>query len=347
MTGIPPGRAISVVVPAWNRAALLPETLDRILAQTRPAEEVIVVDDGSEDDTPAVLARYAARGVRTIRTTNAGDLAARNVGTAAARGPLVAFCDSDDLWHPGFLAAMEEMWRRAPRLVAAYGDFREMRDGVRDARTKFEGAPPGFWNGLTALGAEGMFAFDRPVVERLVRYQPFFPSALVADRAFLLSAGGWDECANGLVGRDFATALRIAEHAPLGILRRPLVDVRKHGTNDSRDVLAMNLGDAEVLDRVIRARPSLAPHARAFGDSAAARRRAALDTAFARGDFEAVRRIATMLPAGALPRLSRIKHAVAGLPPPVRIPLARVLKIVGTVRGWTRRVAPGVRSAPA
>ena len=329
-------RRITAVVPAWNRAALLPETLDRILAQTRAPDEVIVVDDGSEDDTPAVLAGYASRGVRAVRTANAGDLAARNVGLREATGDLVAFCDSDDLWDHGYLAAMEGLWEARPDLRATYGNFRIVREGHWSDATKFEDAPPGFWDGLAPL-CPGAFTFEQPVAARLVRFQPFFPAALVADRAFLLAAGGWDEGVSGLIGRDFATALRIAEHAPLGILWEPLVGIRKHGSNDSGDVLAMNLGDADVLDHVIRTRPPYAAHAVAFRSSAAARRRAALDTAFARGRFDDVRRIAALLPADGLSALVRVKHAVAGLPEPARALLARFVLAGGSLKGLLAR----------
>jgi len=325
-------RRITAVVPAWNRAALLPETLDRILGQERAPDEVIVVDDGSTDSTPDLLARYAARGVRAVRTANAGDLAARNVGLREASGTLVAFCDSDDLWHPGFLAAMEALWDTEPGLRAAYGNFRIVREGSWSEATKFDDAPAGFWEGMRPM-REGAMVFDRPMAERLVRFQPFFPSALVVDRDFLRGAGGWDEGVSGLVGRDFATALRIAEHAPLGILWTPLVGIRKHGSNDSGDVLAMNLGDAEVLDHVLRTRPPFAAHADAFRASAAERRRAALDTAFARGRFEEVRAIARLIPAGALPPLSRAKRAVAGLPEPARAVVARLVMAAGTLKG--------------
>jgi len=327
--------SVSVIVPTWNRADLLPETLECILAQDAPAGEVIVVDDGSGDATPALLARYASRGVRGIRIPNSGDLRARNVGLRAAQGDLVAFCDSDDLWEPGFLGAMGALWRAEPRTRAAYADFRIVRGGVREEGTKFAAAPAGFWDGLRPVG-EDMLVFDGPVAPRLVRYQPFFPSALVADRRFLLEAGGWDEGTSGLVGRDLATAMRIAEHAPLGILRRPMVGIRKHATNDSGDVLSMNLGDSAVLEHVLRTRPAMAPHAEAIRASVTARRRQAMDTAFARGRFDAVREIGRQLPPGALPFLGRLKHLTAGLPAPARSVLARALLLVGTMRARSR-----------
>ena len=312
-----PDRSVSVVVPTWNRADLLPETLECILAQDSPVAEVIVVDDGSDDATSVLLARYGGQGVRTIRIPNSGDLRARNVGLDAARGDLVAFCDSDDLWKPGFIGSMRALWEAEPRIRAAYSDFRIVRSGVWEAPTKFDTAPPGFWAGLRRVG-ETSFVFDQPFAERLVRYQPLFPSALMVDRRFLLDAGGWDEGTTGIIGRDFATALRIAEHAPLGILWRPLVGIRKHANNDSGDVLAMNLGDSQVLEHVLWTRPALAPHAAAIKASVADRRRQALDTAFARRQFDMVREIARLVPPDALPPLARVKYALSGLPGPTR-----------------------------
>ncbi len=93
-----------------------------MLAQTLLPDEIIVVDDGSDDDTELVLASYASR-VRRIHIRNSGDLVARNTGLKEARGRLVAFCDSDDLWRPDFLATMSAEWRLEPQLTACYADF--------------------------------------------------------------------------------------------------------------------------------------------------------------------------------------------------------------------------------
>ena len=317
--------AVSVIIPAYNRAALLPLTLDAVLAQTMPATEVIVVDDGSTDATAAVACDYAsssASPIRVITRTNSGELASRNAGLRAARGDLVAFCDSDDLWRPGYLAAMAALWQAVPGLHTAYCDFLTVRNDVLGADSKFDAAPPGFWDGLRPVAPAG-FVFDGGIAERLLRYQPLFPSAMVADRRFLLGLGGWDEAVERSLGSDFATTLLVAEHPPLGILRQPLVGIRKHDSNFSGDVQAMNLGDAFVLDSVLARRPSLAALAPAIRASAAQRRADALDTAFARGDFAAVRQIAGMLPT--LSAKARLKHLIAGLPAPLRGTVAALL----------------------
>ena len=97
---------LSVVIPNYNRATLIGETLDNVLAQTRPPDEVIVVDDGSTDNSVAIIERYGKR-VTLIRQANAGPGAARNRGLAAARGELIQFMDSDDLWSLNKLEAQE------------------------------------------------------------------------------------------------------------------------------------------------------------------------------------------------------------------------------------------------
>jgi len=87
---------ISVVIPTYNRSALVVEAVESALHQSIPPNEIIVVDDGSTDDTERVLARYDR--VRYVRQANAGQSSARNHGIRIARGEFVAFLDSDDLW---------------------------------------------------------------------------------------------------------------------------------------------------------------------------------------------------------------------------------------------------------
>ena len=329
---------IGVVIPTYNRANLLAETLDAILAQTVAPDRVVVVDDGSTDHTPDVLARYAARaGVQSVRVPNGGDLAARNVGTGLCDTDLVAYCDSDDLWTPEHLARMAAFWQACPELRVAYADFRIVRDGVWQKSRKFDDAPGGFWDGLEPLDAPaGAGIFRAPIVARLIGFQPFFPSAMVVRRADFLAAGGWDEVPGRIVIGDFATALRMAECVPFGVLRQPSVGIRKHGHNLSGDVQRMTLGESLVLEHVLRTRPSLAPCAAAIRSSIIHRRLAALDTAFARHDYAGVRDILALIPPAGRSRAAVLKAAVANLPPPLRGPTANLLLAAGSFRSRMR-----------
>jgi hypothetical protein len=161
------------------------------------------------------------------------------------------------------------------------------------------------------------------IVERLLAFQPLFPSCMVAGREFLLSLGGWDESVGRTLGSDFATALLMAEHPPLGIIRQPLVGIRKHEGNFSNDVQAMNLGDAFVLECVLANRPSVAAIAPAIRASIRRRRQDAFDAAFARRDFAGVRQIAEKL--GGLSRKARLKRLIARLPDTVRGVITSIL----------------------
>jgi glycosyltransferase involved in cell wall biosynthesis len=303
------GFAVSVVVPAYNRAGLLPATLDAILRQTLPPREVIVVDDGSKDDTMAVLAGYAPA-VRAIRIDNSGDLVARNIGLREAASEFVAFCDSDDVWRPEFLEGMRALFEAEPAAKFAFSDFVILRDGAWEEDPKFATATSGFWVGLRRVGPQ-LAVFDQSILSRLLDFQPFFPSCLVARRDFFLEVGGWDEGASRLVGCDFATALRLCEHTPFGVVERPLVGIRKHGSNISGDSMAMALGDSKVLEHVLATRPWLAPLAPSIRANIGHRRRIALELAFDRRDFAQVRAIYQMLPPEQ--RRARIvtKHLIA------------------------------------
>src|ERR1700712_4070136 len=101
------GPTVSVVMTFWNRAHYLPEAVEGVLAQALPAgatSELLMVDDGSDDGSLEVAQRYIPP-ARIVRQENQGSGGAANRGVAEARGEWVAFCDSDDVWLPGKLAA--------------------------------------------------------------------------------------------------------------------------------------------------------------------------------------------------------------------------------------------------
>lgn len=119
---------VSVIIPAYEAAAYLPAALDSVFAQTRPPDEVIVVDDGSTDGTEGVVrAHPRAADIRYLRQENAGAAAARNAGLREARGEWLAFLDADDTWLPHRLEAGLEVVARRPDLRWCAGAFVERR----------------------------------------------------------------------------------------------------------------------------------------------------------------------------------------------------------------------------
>jgi glycosyltransferase involved in cell wall biosynthesis len=112
---------VSVITATYNYGRFLAGALDSVLRQTFQDFEVVVVDDGSTDDTPAVVRRYLADPrVSYQRTDHVGQPAAKNAGIRLARAPLLAFLDADDLWLPGKLERQVALFRRRPRLGVAY-----------------------------------------------------------------------------------------------------------------------------------------------------------------------------------------------------------------------------------
>ncbi|MEK6798177.1 MAG: glycosyltransferase family 2 protein [Planctomycetota bacterium] len=117
---------VSIVVPTYNRAGLLPRALDSIVRQTIDCWEIIVVDDGSSDETPNAVSPYAkslGKRFTCLRQDNQGASSARNRGIDAARGDYVAFLDSDDEFLPDKLQRQLELFRKEPSLGFVYSDF--------------------------------------------------------------------------------------------------------------------------------------------------------------------------------------------------------------------------------
>src|SRR5437763_10476780 len=117
---------VSVVIPSWNRAGLLPDALDSVFAQEYSPLQVIVIDDGSTDDTMALAARYPS--VDFFYQEHQGSAAARNTGVDRARGQYVAFLDSDDVWLPGKLHTELEVFRKQQGAGAVISDSERWLD---------------------------------------------------------------------------------------------------------------------------------------------------------------------------------------------------------------------------
>jgi glycosyltransferase involved in cell wall biosynthesis len=167
---------VSVVVPTFNREAVIGETLSAILSQTLPPREVIVVDDGSTDSTEAFTRRFP---VRYVRQPNAGQNAARSHGAGVATGDWIGFCDDDDVWRPTFLATMAERLPRDGRY--GFADFVFIENGIWGTRGKFADAPSGFFDSA-----------DRPLYSKLLDWVPMLPSSSIIRMGYFHAVGGFD-----------------------------------------------------------------------------------------------------------------------------------------------------------
>ena len=137
---------ISVILPTYNRAGFLERAMGSVLAQRCPCGELIVVDDGSSDETPALVARLATTSpiaVRSLYQENRGAAAARNTGIGAARGDLLAFLDSDDWWLPKKLELQAAALLANPGKLIAHTREIWFRHGQRVNQKKKHDPPDG------------------------------------------------------------------------------------------------------------------------------------------------------------------------------------------------------------
>lgn len=233
---------VSVIVPAYNTAPFVAETLHSVFAQTYPAYEVIVINDGSPD-TPALevaLAPFRDR-IRYIVQTNRGLSAARNAGLAVAAGELVALLDSDDVWEPEYLEHQLKVMREGDFDVV-YPNATNFGDPMRAGR-KFMDAHPS----------------SGPVtIESLVTQQCNVMVSVLARRDVLVAAGLFDESLRS--SEDFDMWLRvIAGGWRIGYHRRSLVGSRLRRGSLSADGISMCQHIVRVLDKAARELPLSEP----------------------------------------------------------------------------------------
>lgn len=164
---------VSVIVPLYNTRAYIDQAIDSILAQTRPADEVVVVDDGSTDGGPDLLARYGSA-VRVIRQAHAGGPTTLNRGIAETTGEAIAFLDGDDLWAKRKLEQQVPALLAAPEIDGVFGFVQQFGDAGEAEKRNIPSEPQ---RGVSRIGLLiRRSAFDRfgPFDETL-QIAEFFP----------------------------------------------------------------------------------------------------------------------------------------------------------------------------
>ncbi len=214
---------VAVVIPTYNRSDVLPEAVESVLGQSCPADEIVVVDDGSSDDTAAVMAPYVRGGVRYVRRPNGGNYAARNTGVALTRASLVAFLDDDDVWHPDKLERFVAFMGRQPAVSAVFSDV-EKFDGTTRVASFARGAPVfGRWLGPRRWAGD-VLPTRRRMYLSLLQEIPILPSALMVRRAAFERTGGFDESWRSF--GDWEFCLRFARTERFGYIDAPLTILR-------------------------------------------------------------------------------------------------------------------------
>lgn len=212
---------VSVVIPTYNSGPLVVEAVESVLRQTLPAAQVIVVDDGSTDDTVQRLEPYRGR-IDFVQQPNARVAAARNTGLERATGELIAFLDADDVWHPRKLERQLAALRKQPQIGLLATELTDW---------------PGEFVAL-ADGGDGR-ATIVPLTTMLV-FNPLATSSIVVRRALLEQVGRFD---TELFGpEDYDLWLRCAQQSPVAILQQPLTGYRDSSGSLSKQADSMRRG---------------------------------------------------------------------------------------------------------
>ena len=240
-----PAPVVSVVTPTYNAAETIAETIASVAAQSWREFEMIVVDDGSTDDTPRVLARLARQHpwISWWVQDNAGPAAARNAAVAMARGEFIAFLDADDLWEPNKLALQIAAFERNPDAVFVYADQRDFWPDHDRRDTLFQQKQPARGNVLRPLFERGNFILTSTAVVR---------------KSALLAANGFDP--GRRINEDVDLWFRMAEQYQFDYV--PQVLVRRRILSNSlmhSNTIHVWRSDLELIDRWVQRRPDLFP----------------------------------------------------------------------------------------
>ncbi len=251
-TDSPAGPACSVVIAAYNAAQSIGATIGSVLAQTSQDFEVIVVDDGSTDDTAAVVQSLADARVRLYRQENQGPSAARNAAIANATGRYVSTIDSDDLWLPRYLETMVATLEQSPDAAFAYTDAW----ALEESSGRFRRATAMSRSRVTDAPAD-----PASFLEALIR-QNFIYGSVTARREVLEQVGGFNASVSH--SEDYELWLRIAAQGYRGVRAAgpPLAIVRDRAGARHHDERSMLAGIRDAMQMLIEHEPRLSPQAR-------------------------------------------------------------------------------------
>lgn len=201
---------VSAIIPTYNRGYIVDRAIESVLNQTYENIEVIVVDDGSTDNTQEKLKEYGDR-IRVVYHRNSGPAAARNRGIEASRGEIIAFLDSDDVWLPTKLERQVSLLQRSRTYVPCCLCNGIQRFAGRRETSLFDIAP------LKLTCDEGLCL---NVADVLATRSVLFCQVVAIRREALESTGYFDESLRFM--EDYDLALRLSLEGPWGLIREPL-----------------------------------------------------------------------------------------------------------------------------
>lgn len=224
---------VSVIIPTYNRAKFLSKALESALGQTYDNFEIIIVDDGSTDETRALLLTFKDKRIRILRTENQGVAKARNLGIRKSRGELIAFLDSDDYWLPNKLEKQLELFNDKVGLVYS-SSFIESDQGKLVLSARFSGL------------VEREF-YRKPINVIVVAGM----STAVVRKSLLVAINGFDELVPP-PSEDYDLYWRISKLTEFDYVNEPLSHIVTHNSNISSNLNQYHLGSIYVLNKMMK-----------------------------------------------------------------------------------------------
>lgn len=227
----------SVVIPSYNRSGMTVDAVNSVLNQTFQDFEIIVVDDGSTDDTEEVLRGFSDR-ITYHKQTNAGVASARNRGIALSSGSYICYLDSDDLWHTEKLAIYKDAIDANPKIAFLFSDFHKHDIKLTEPYTLSNSDMfPDIYNLSKNQGGKLFTIEGEDLLRLLFKGYPLYPSTF-AVRRDVHDQFRWDP--GILKSEDFNFVLKVSRKYGFAYLSQSLTTVRVHDSNKSADFLTKN-----------------------------------------------------------------------------------------------------------
>lgn len=237
----------SVIVPTYNREATIESVLLALENQTFTDFEIIVVNDGSSDNTAKILSKVENAKIRVFNQTNQGCSMARRAGCIKAKGTYLAFCDSDDIWAPNYLQSLHQALLTHPTdvIFTNYSVNGESKPRIAGQQAE------NWLDKWTKQVNDELYLFEDNVYFALLDWQPTFPSAFAINREFYQKIGGISEHLAHMRSEDAHLTRRAAAYGSFSYLAKPLVTLGRQDDNLSSSYLENLKGGAEILCMLI------------------------------------------------------------------------------------------------
>ena len=232
---------ISVIIPTFNSRYIV-EAIQSVISQTYSNWEIVVVDDGSTEDTEAII-KQCWKKIKYIRQDNKGPASARNLGVTAANGEFIAFLDADDIWLEGKLDEQLKYMQENPNIGLSYTDYSVFDESGTKCPSAFQ---------LLEADKHRVRTFRDLILHPVV-----WTSTVMVKRDVFERVGGFDESMSR--GEDYDLWLRIAAHGAIDGIPKVLAKYRRHADSLSNSPIGCSVPpEVQVLRRAVKRFPHLA-----------------------------------------------------------------------------------------